>query len=71
MASKVVGAEGAKKYGKYDEWEVKSWADTLQAAAEIMSDKEKMKAVAACMEGKKRAIKTIEEMRAYANAQDE
>jgi hypothetical protein len=69
---KLMATEKAsKKYGEFDEWEVKDWSQTLERAAEIMSDKKKMAAVAKCMESKKKAIKTLQDMRDYANARDE
>jgi len=37
--------EEKKEYGKYDKWEVESWADTIVRAEEIKADPEKMKYV--------------------------
>lgn len=56
-----------KKYGKYDEYEIKDCARTIMKAEEIKADKEKMKYVKKCIEEKayaaKKAIKSIADIR--------
>jgi len=52
-----------KKYGKYDDYEVEGWARTLMEAEEIKADKEKMKYVQMCIEKKKKAINSIDDLR--------
>lgn len=53
-----------KKYGKFDEWEIRDAADTLIRAEQIKGDKEKMKYVQMCLDEKekdtKKAITSIE-----------
>lgn len=56
-----------KEYSGYEKYEVESWADTLQRAAEIINDAKKMKAVSTCLEKKKKSIKTLEQLRALAD----
>lgn len=56
-----------KAYGGYEKYEVESWADTLQRAAEIINDPKKMKAVGSCIEKKKKGIRTLEHLRALAD----
>lgn len=56
-----------KKYGKYEEYEIKDCARTIQQAEEIKADKEKMKYVKMCLEEKakaaKKAVKSIQDIR--------
>ena len=69
-----------KEYGgKYDKYEVESWARTLQEAEEIKADPEKLKYAKMCMEKKlnstKKVISSISELKSVrqekAEKQDE
>lgn len=48
-----------KKYGKYDEWDIKRFADVLSEAEEIKNDKEKMKYVYPILQQKKEAADKV------------
>lgn len=48
--------EESGEYGKYEEWEIKSAARTLEEAEEIKADPEKMKYVKMCMEKKIKSV---------------
>jgi len=66
MEIKIEGKEDSKKYGKYDEWEIKSLASSFLRVEEAKKDKEKMKYVEDCLEDKKEdkkmEIKSIEDL---------
>lgn len=52
-----------KEYGKYEKYEVESWASTLMKAEEIKANPEKMKYVKMCLDKKKKAISSIDDLR--------
>ena len=52
-----------KKYGKYEDYEVEGWVDTLMRAEEIKNDPEKMKYAEMCIKKKKKAINSIADLR--------
>ena len=56
-----------KKYGKFEEYEIKDCARTIVKAEEIKADKEKMKYVKMCLEEKAKAatkaVKSIQDIR--------
>lgn len=51
---------------KYEDYEVKSWADTLMQAEEIKADPEKMKLLHPHLEKKSKAIKSLDDLRSKA-----
>jgi hypothetical protein len=53
-----------KKYGKFDEWEVKDALNTLKKAIEIKEDAELMDAIKKCAMKEVSAIKSIKDLRA-------
>ncbi len=62
-----------KKYGKYDKWEVESWARSIMEAEEVKQDPEKMKYVKPfledkikALEGVKKSVESIEDIRQIA-----
>ena len=59
MSKDVVPVNQGKKYGKYDEWDIKHFADVLSEAEEIKNDKEKMKYVLPLLEEKKKAADNV------------
>lgn len=68
--------EGKKMYGKFDEYEIKNAARTLEEAEEIKANSEMMKHVEKCLKEKvastKKAYKSISDMRAdYKAMEDE
>lgn len=62
--------EKEKKYGKFDEWEIKCAVDTLINAEEIKNDAAKMEYVKPLlkekMEGMSKAITSLEQLKAVA-----
>lgn len=50
------------EYGGFEKYEVEGWSDTLQKAAEVMSDPKKMKAVAKCLSKKEAAFSKVKEL---------
>ena len=71
MEVKVAGEPVEKeksKYGKFEEYEIKSAARTIVEAEEIKQDKEKMKYVKECLkekaESSKKAYMSIADMKA-------
>lgn len=55
-----------EKMGKYDKYEIENCMDTLIRAEEIKQDPEKMKQVSKLMGKKKKAISSIDDLRAAA-----
>jgi len=55
-----------KMYGKYDEWDINSAAETLMQAEAIKKDDEKMGYVKQHLSKKKKEIKSIEDLRLVA-----
>lgn len=64
-----------KKYGKYDEWEIKCDVDCLLKAEEIKADKEKMKYVGPMlmekMDKTKKAINSLDKLKELIKAKNE
>jgi hypothetical protein len=60
-----------KKYGKFDEWEIKCAVDTLQQAEEIKADAEKMKHVGPLLQKKvttlQKTITSLQDLRDLRN----
>lgn len=54
---------GSKKKEGYDEYEIKSCAETLIKAEEIKKDEKKMKAIHAYLSKKKKAISSIADIK--------
>lgn len=75
MEDMATKKEEKKMYGKYEKWEVESWANTIVEAEQIKANPEKMKYVAQCLGKKqtatKRAIESIEDLRSLAKAEKE
>jgi hypothetical protein len=69
-AQPIEGPEKEKKYGKFDEWEIKCAVDDLIKAEEIKNDKEKMKYVYPLLQEKlgktKAAIDSLEKLKSVA-----
>lgn len=67
--------EKEKKYGKFDEWEIKCAVEDLLKAEEIKADKEKMKYVYPLMQEKldktKKAIGSLEKLNEVIKAKRE
>ena len=70
MEIEISSEKKEKKYGKYDEYEIKGAADTLIRAEEIKADKDKMKYISECMKEKlakvKKAVSSISDLRKLA-----
>lgn len=64
-----------KAYGKYDKWEVESWARTITEAEEIKANPEKMKYVKMClgkqMSAMKKAVGSLDDLRALAKGESD
>lgn len=65
-----------KKYGKYDEWEIKDAARNMMEVEKCKKDTEKMKHVHACLkemeEDNENAIKSIQDIKdAYKKINDD
>lgn len=63
------------KYGKFDEYEIKDAARTIQEAEKIKADPEKMKYVKMCMkkdlEASKKAYKSLDDIKEEYNEMEE
>lgn len=69
-----IDEKSEKKYGKFDEWEINCAVRTIIEAEEIKADAEKMKYVAPLLkekvQGMKRAISSIDDLRALAKGEE-
>lgn len=61
-----IKAEKENDDGKYDEYEIKCWADKLLEAEEIKNDPEKMALVKPYLDKKAKAINSIADLKAIA-----
>lgn len=63
MEVKIITNEGISKKEKYEDWQLKCWADTLREAEEIKADPAKMAAIAPKLESSAKVIKSLDDIR--------
>lgn len=66
MEIEIKAEKQNEKEGKYEEYEIKCWAEKLLEAEEIKNDPEKMALVKPYLDNKVKAIRSIADLKAVA-----